>query len=308
MAESVVDVSVVIPTKNRSDLLGAAITSVVNQTSKAKSVFVIDDNTDEDEVRKTRTIAERFFGDGVIYLKNERTPGGGGARNTGILHSETKYVAFLDDDDLWAEQKLEKQVSHLEERGACVLFCGYIDSDPGFNQTITVRPNKEQYVLDDFLLGSCPTSTTLAIAPKKVLVDAGLFDETLPSLQDFDLWIRCSKIAPIRTIPDVLATFIQHKGERVSVDLPKRHIAIQLLIGKLSKTYGVEDRRLNLLRRRILYNTCAIAAKRQSQVSVFKSWKFALLAIRNDPLGTKGWKWLGLAPLVWLFLRSKEAN
>jgi glycosyltransferase involved in cell wall biosynthesis len=308
MNPSVVDVSVVIPTKKRSNLLAAALTSVANQTRKARSIFVIDDNTDEVEAAKTRKVAESFAEHGVVYLKNERTPGGGGARNTGILHSETKYVAFLDDDDLWAEQKLEKQVSYLEKTGACVLFCGYIDRDLSFNQTITVQLDRDQYVLDDFINGRCPTSTTLAIAPKAVLVDAGLFDETLPSLEDFDLWIRCSQIAPIRTMPDILATFIQHKGERVSVDLARHHIALERLMEKLSQAYGIDQKRLDRLRCCILYNISSVAAKRHSLVSVTQSWKFALMAIRNDPFGTKGWKWLMIAPIARLVLRRQAAE
>ena len=101
-------VSVVIPTYNRKKYLEEAIVSVVNQTYKCFEILVIDDGSNENYAE---LICSKYDKCTYLYKQNG---GLSSARNFGIKHSKGDYIAFLDDDDYWRNDKLEKQVAVLE--------------------------------------------------------------------------------------------------------------------------------------------------------------------------------------------------
>jgi len=222
-------VSVIIPTFNRSLDLTRALKTIQNQSFKDFEVKVIDDNKDVEEIELVKTICKQF---GVSYLRNIRTPGGCGARNTGILSSSAKYVAFLDDDDLWFPDKLKVQINFLEKNTDFTgVYCGYSAyySDHDFHLISNSGININH---KDVLQRKCPSSTSLVTVNRNALCDAGLFDEKLPSFQDYDMWLKLTNIGPIGYQNDVLAVFTQHGGDRVSVNLSKRFKGLRLIIEK----------------------------------------------------------------------------
>lgn len=120
-------VSVIIPTYKRPGMLGRAIESVLNQTYKNIEVIVVDDNDEGSKGRKeTELFMEKYKNlKEVVYLKHKKNQNSSGARNTGIKYSASKYLAFLDDDDEFKKDKIEKQVNYLKEKnlkGCYTLF------------------------------------------------------------------------------------------------------------------------------------------------------------------------------------------
>ncbi len=97
--------TVVIPTHNRSILLKRAVESVLSQTFEDFELIVIDDHSTDD----TASVVKSFTDPRIRYLINQRTKGACGARNTGIFSAKGKWVAFLDDDDVWLPEKLKYQ-------------------------------------------------------------------------------------------------------------------------------------------------------------------------------------------------------
>ncbi|AGB38753.1 glycosyltransferase family 2 protein [Natronococcus occultus] len=104
-------VSVVIPTYNRIDLLPKAIDSALRQTYNNLEIIVVDDCSTDG----TRELLEERYESEIQYLRHEKNRGGSAARNTGIEAASGEYIAFLDSDDEWLPQKVEKQVARLEE-------------------------------------------------------------------------------------------------------------------------------------------------------------------------------------------------
>ena len=121
-------VSVVLPTHNRVDFLRLAISSVRNQTEKNIEIIVVDDASSDGTTKFLSGLLK--IDSRITVLKNSISLGGGGARNAGILASKSKWIAFLDDDDLWMENKLEVQLQALaKEPDAVACSCSYMQID-----------------------------------------------------------------------------------------------------------------------------------------------------------------------------------
>jgi glycosyltransferase involved in cell wall biosynthesis len=214
-------VSTVIPTYRRAEMVSRAVQTVLAQDYPHVEVIVVDDNREPCEQARVRE-ALATFGARVTVVPNERAKGACGARNTGILHARGELIAFLDDDDLWLPGKLAAQVALLERGEFVAALCHYIDIDAAFGHACLCRPSRPVLTRADALGGECPTSTSLAVVKRDVLIEAGLFDEELPSFQDFDMWLRCLAFGNFRYVELPLVEIIQHAGERTSVNIGRR--------------------------------------------------------------------------------------
>ncbi len=103
-------ITVIIPTYNRKEEIIPTIKSVLNQTVDSLEIFIVNDNEDEKVVL---TVLNQLSDNRIKFLKNQRRKGANGARNTGLKNARGKYVAFLDDDDLWNMDKLENKYENL---------------------------------------------------------------------------------------------------------------------------------------------------------------------------------------------------
>lgn len=180
-------VSVIIPTYNRANLIGRAIQSVLNQTYRNIEIIIVDDASNDN----TEEIVTKFHNINVVYIRHNCNKGGGAARNTGIKASNGQFIAFLDDDDEWLNDKLEKQVKTIltlsSEWGG--IYCGFYRITDKKIKKIEVfkKGNLKTELLKEQLdIGS--SSTLLFI--KKIILEIGLFDETFERNQDFELLIR----------------------------------------------------------------------------------------------------------------------
>ncbi len=183
-------VSVVIPTYKRPDLLLQAITSVLKQTYPNVEVIVVDDNDPDTPWReKTAQAMARFADDPrVQYICHERNQNGSAARNTGIAHATGAYICFLDDDDLFFSEKLEKQLAYLEEHphyAGC--FCNRLRGN---------RPREipwmEDYSRQIFLCKPIPQTSSLMLRTQAVRALHG-FNAAYVRYQDYEFLLRFYK-------------------------------------------------------------------------------------------------------------------
>lgn len=222
-------VTVIIPTFKRADELKKALISVMLQDFKSLDVIIVDDNVQEEESNKVKEICINF---GVNYTKNFRKKGGCGSRNSGILSTSSKYIAFLDDDDLWLANKLEIQSTFLDINGNySAVYSNFYNYNLDAN-ILRASETRKDLAHHDLLKGNCPASTSLVMVNRKLILEAGLFDEDLPSLQDYDMWLRLTLIKPIGFLDKKLVIFTQHSGDRVSINLKKRFQGLELIINK----------------------------------------------------------------------------
>lgn len=196
-------VSVIIPSYNRAHLLSRALKSVLNQTFQDFELIVVDDASTDGTGQLTST-----FGDERIrYIRHDTNKGSNASRNTGLRHARGEYVAFLDSDDEWLPEKLEKQMQ-VFKRGSeklGLVSTGYSDEylDPDEPFIPHCRGNIFNKLLIENLIGS--TSTPLI--KKNCFEEAGLFDETMPASQDWDMWIRIARKFEFDFVQEILARY-----------------------------------------------------------------------------------------------------
>jgi glycosyltransferase involved in cell wall biosynthesis len=185
-------VSVIIPTYNRAGLLATAIRSVLDQTFSDFDLVVVDDGSDDsiDEVVKAVN-DER-----VRSIRHEQRRGGAAARNTGIRNTDGEFVAFLDDDDEWYPQKLARQVSLLRCSNSNVgaVYTGYEVVNRDTRKVCGRKvPMHRGDISSALLEGNAIGTTSCLLLRRSCFEGVGMFDESLPSFQDYDLWIRLSR-------------------------------------------------------------------------------------------------------------------
>ena len=187
-------VTVIIPTCNRSTFLRNAIASVFSQTYVDLEIVVVDDASSDN----TREVVEEFSGKSLQYIRHDENFGGAVARNTGIAHahSESEYIAFIDDDDEWLPNKLEAQMNlfakHSPQLGA--IYTGHQNVNRETGETTGIwMPQKNGDIYEDLMKRNWVSTTSSVVLRRECLNKVGNFDERLQSFQDYDLWIRIAR-------------------------------------------------------------------------------------------------------------------
>lgn len=186
------EVSVVIPTYNRAHLISRAIQSVLDQTYQDFEIIVVDDGS----IDNTEEIIKSFKDDRVIYIRHRENKGPSAARNTGIKASKGEYIAFQDSDDEWFTEKLEKQIEVFDNCSpeVGVVYSGFFRIESGKKIYIPKSKviQKEGNIHEELLKGNF-IGTPSVLIKKKCFEKAKFFDENMPALEDWDLWIEISK-------------------------------------------------------------------------------------------------------------------
>ncbi|TDX42928.1 glycosyl transferase family 2 [Halanaerobium congolense] len=210
-------VSVVIPTYKRPDMLGRAIDSVLNQTYDNIEIVVVDDNDEDSEYRKeTEEFMDKYAdNDNLVYLKHTENKGGSAARNTGIKTSEGEYIAFLDDDDIWVNTKLKKQIEVFKNNNNLgLVYCRMYSFK---NNTGEVYHKKKIKLVNGSIytdmLEMNYIGTPTALVKKICFQKVGLFDIELLSRQDHDMFLRISKNYDIDYVDEFLVKFSSHDNK-----------------------------------------------------------------------------------------------
>ena len=187
-------VSVIIPTYKRNTTIERAINSVLNQTFHNFEIIVVDDNDEKSIYRKLNEKLMKKYrsNDKVIYLKHKKNINGAAARNTGILYSSSKYIAFLDDDDEYLADKLAQQVKLLEKLddtwGAVYCGCSIYRKNKLLQRNLnlgSVNLKKKLLLMENPIRGG---STLLM--KSSILKELDGFDITFSRHQDWELLIR----------------------------------------------------------------------------------------------------------------------
>lgn len=203
-------VSVVIPTYNRPDFLGGAIETVLQQTYDDFELIIVDDGSEEDYT--TEIIAE-YSDSRINMVEHDENKGLSAARNTGIQSAYGKYIAFLDDDDRWHEEKLARQVAVLEETPEVGLVTCCLASVSPEGDLLRCEQSKPSGDLSEAIFRKNVIGT-----PSRVLIratcfeDVGTFDEELPTKQDWDLYIRICQEWRVRCLEEILCFRTVHES------------------------------------------------------------------------------------------------
>jgi len=210
-------VSIVIPTFNRAALLTRALASVRRQTHCDWEAIVVDDGSAD----ATAAAVAGFDDRRIRYLRHAANRGGSAARNTGIRAARGDFIAFLDDDDEWVDEKLEEQLRALGDADAIV--CTATLNGKAF---LKHRP-KDHLDLRDLRKGTFVAGGTgTLLARAHVFNDIG-FDEQLPRGQDWDVFIRIAQGYRVRYLNKPLVKYNEGEHARISnalIDIPASEI------------------------------------------------------------------------------------
>ncbi len=203
-------VSIVIPTYNRAVHLPLAIRSVLGQSFYPFELIIVDDGS----MDETGEVVRSFGDPRIRYLEHPGNRGGGAARNTGIGIARGRYIAFLDSDDEWVPDKLERQMEVFERLDdAFVLVHGGFRYRYDDGSTANVEPSGARGNLSPGMLReNCIPATSTVMVRTPVVRELGGFDERLPSCQDWDLWIRMSEKGSAEYVGGILGTVTRHEA------------------------------------------------------------------------------------------------
>jgi glycosyltransferase involved in cell wall biosynthesis len=235
-------VSVIIPTHNRAELLRAAIVSVLNQTFKDIEIIVADDRSTD----HTREVVRSFRDKRIKYITNHNNLGPSATRNYAILESKGEYIAFLDDDDEWVPEKLQKQVALLDQSPPiiCGVYSDRLIIDRLTNKIISegLQSNKVRGNLLSQLTMHNQINTCTVLLRKRCLDKVGLFDETISYMEDRELWIRLSLNWDFEYINEPLTRTYVHKQGHLSARLKEQIEGREKLLTKYSNLFN-QDRK-----------------------------------------------------------------
>ncbi|WP_297070275.1 glycosyltransferase [Thermococcus sp.] len=203
-------VSIIIPTYNRSELLGRALDSVMSQGFDDFEVLVIDGARSQ----STRELV-RSYGDGRLRYVPQRGRGIANARNLGVLKARGKFIAFLDDDDRWRDDKLERQLEFFKELpenyGLVYTAFTYYHLEKG--RILGIKRPKASGNVYRYLLRDNITGTSTIMVRRECFKRAGLFRESFPTCEDWDMWLRMSKRCLFGAVDQPLVDYSIHSGQ-----------------------------------------------------------------------------------------------
>jgi len=280
-------VSVVIPVLNRAHLIGTALDSVKTQTYRPIEIVVVDDGSTDRTVDVVRNWAAQNVDHALqLCCIEQENQGANVARNRGVAESGSLLIAFLDSDDRWLPEKVQKQVAELQDHEHMGgVYCGLrsVERSSGFAQPVTPKSYPTGKLLARMLVHDVSSPTSCWMVRKKCLEEAGLFDVSLPARQDWDMWIRLSSKYTIGCVPEVLVEMGEHEGERVRSEPDREICAHEMIFRKYAELraqfpfwIGLASRSAMYRRRGRVYLHC--------EGSRFRALGLQLLAVAVWPL------------------------
>ncbi len=244
-------ISVIIPTFKRPDMLQRAIASVLNQTHQNFEILIVDDNDPQSIYRKeTEKFMKQYINEKRIkYIKRAKNGGGCVARNTGIENAKADFIAFLDDDDEFKPNNLEKQLNNLQQNNLDVSVCESISVD----ETGKIVSRKEYCDFDNYNdimiyhIVRMLVGTQTFFIKREWLNKVNGFSE-IPSGHEFVLMYKLiEKGARVGVVEEPLLKINIHSQERITAS--EKKIAGEKNIFHLKKKYF---RKLTLQQRQLV--------------------------------------------------------
>ena len=190
-------VDVVIPSYNAENFIERTLRSVISQTYLPEKIIVVDDGS----IDGTVTIVNDFKKNSPVEIElfKQENKGPNSARNVGLKNSRNEFVAFLDADDIWNNEKIEKQLAVFENseyKDLGLVYCGYklINENGEEINKKNIFPNLKGRVFHKLLRANLVSGSPSTVLIKRcVLEETGLFDESLKGSEDWDMWLRIAE-------------------------------------------------------------------------------------------------------------------
>lgn len=258
-------ITAVITAFNRPDYLRSSVTSVLAQTFTDIEIIVVDDCSPNNPL----SVLSEFD----VPIRYQRMPKNGGAnraRNEGVRLATGRYVAFLDDDDIWLPHKLELQLPRLTDATACISGYEYLDTGQIFVQPL-------QQISAPMLKQGNPYCGMSGLICDRQWLLTNPFDETLDNGQDWDIFVRLARDRPIAYVDQPLHRYRRGNHESITTRLKTQGVAAmerRLVVTYKHREWLGEPH----FRRRIAHSILGYIGHRP------QPWKLVLLALRKSGL------------------------
>jgi glycosyltransferase involved in cell wall biosynthesis len=227
-------ISLIIPTYNRASLIENTLLSALNQTTKIDEIIIIDDGSTDN----TQELLKKYD----IKYTYQENQGVSSARNKGINEAKNEWICFLDSDDIWESNKIEKQIA-FHKANPHILF-SHTDELWRFNDKI-IKQKKHQLKPSGYCFKQNIPNTLIGASTvmchSSVFDDVGLFDEELKACEDYDLWLRILDRYELGLIDEKLITKIAGHSGQLSFETPLMDsYRIKALLKHLNSNYKEE--------------------------------------------------------------------
>lgn len=282
-------ISVVLPTYNRAHTLDRAVESVLSQSYRDFELIIVDDASTDDTVERVGLLDDAR----VRLIRLGVNCGVSHARNVGIAESRAELIAFQDSDDLWEPEKLERQVALMRQarEDVGVVYCGLYKQWGVFTEPIPLlNASGISGSILPYLLVSNPVTTPSVLARRACLDEAGGFDESLATHEDWELWLRVARRWKFLFTGDYQVTSPHTPGGVNDADARRFRDAMLAIVEKHTDLYREAPRARARMDHKI-----GVYAARQGDLSVGR--KHLIEAVRRHPALVESWLALGLSLL-----------
>lgn len=227
--------SVVLPTHDRPGRVGAALGSVLAQTYANLEVLVVDDASRSPSSVEAAVVRATGNDDRVRMIRLPTSRGAAGARNEGLRHLTGELVAFIDDDDLWEPAKVARQVTFLEDNPHVgTVSCDHLivvedeRGTPGAGsperrvRSVAHFRGPASYSSEQLLWVNFVGSFSFVMVRRSVVGEDLWVDERFECAEDWDLWLRCARVAPTGRVCAPLVRYVSHRHPRLTDPSVKR--------------------------------------------------------------------------------------
>ena len=216
-------VTAIIPTYNRRELVLQSARSVLTQTCREVECLVVDNGSSDGTAEALRALGDER----LVVVHRDMPLGAAKARNIGIEAARTSWVAFLDNDDLWAPTKVELQLQAMADYPSarwCATACAYVGADltvrPGGRLTDgPLGPPEGQLLSSQDLLALLshdniiPGGGSSVLVTRELVLAAGGFHDDVPGCEDWDLWVRLARMSPMVYLDRPIAAWRIWEGQ-----------------------------------------------------------------------------------------------
>jgi glycosyltransferase involved in cell wall biosynthesis len=274
-------VSVIIPTYNRALYIPHALDSVLAQTYKDLEIIIVDDGSTDD----TRQVVRPYLSDSriqYVYQQNQKVSR---ARNNGIKHSRGRYIALLDSDDVWIdEKKLEKQIGFLESHPGYELVSGGIIrvDEKGNEISRVLNPETDQEIRASMLF-SCLIAPSAAVFSRRAYDQVGGFNESSDVSEDWQLFLDIGTTAKMYNFQEYFLRYLQSSQNRSNFNRRENLWHNLFLVRSYQSSYPHDGKAFLIHAAYYLYSFMPFGSRLISVFSAIKKLVFGRPAYRKFP-------------------------
>lgn len=301
-------VSVIIPTHFRADSLERALTSALGQTHPCAEIIVVSDGFDQKTDQMMQNLVQKHSV--LKYVVVEPAQGGNHARNTGILKASSEFIAFLDDDDEWYREKIERQLKLMEQDKTIGLVCTACEVVTSGGQVVrTIAPHAKYDASRQILWENCIGTTSSVLIRRSLLDNDVFFDEDFHALQDYELWIGLCQLTRVGVIKEPSLRYFDAPGStQISRNTRKYQEAYELLFEKHRELFLSKLSPADFQKRRA-QSLLAVSRRAMKNSQPKEARQYACQACRlGSPIRSLQYYLLSFVPFKWIARYGAKRN